>query len=207
MVRRVRRSGTGGGGWVFMVAPRLMTSAEEGVGDVIMRTPVSQSWETAAERDLVGIDRTARTLAAGRSSPPGVGLAGDPREAGGGEGIRAGRAKAERFVCQVGETFTDRRGELEAVTTEADADHDGAVAIEHEVVGGARRVQAHGAPQRRGFDAGQPVAGVLLERLDGAWNLRRAIVRIDLRPDAVQAGLDEPIRMCRAHMPTCHRAG
>ena len=45
--------------------------------------------------------------------------------------------RLHRLVCQVGETFTDRRGELEAVTTEADADHDGAVAIEHEVVGGA----------------------------------------------------------------------
>ena len=102
--------------------------------------------------------------------------------------------KPERFVGEISETLTDGGGELEAVTAEPDADHDRTVAIQHEVIGGARRIQADGAAQRLRLDAGQPVPGVRLERPHGVRDLGRAVVWIDHRADAVQAGLDEPIR-------------
>ena len=107
-------------------------------------------------------------------SPPGVWLAGDSSEAGGGERVCSGRAQPERFVGEIGETFTDGRGELEAVAAEADAHHDRTVTIEHEVIGGARRVQADGAAQRLRLDAGQPVGAYasIACRASGTWDGR-----------------------------------
>ena len=109
-------------------------------------------------------------------------------------GLASDRAQPQRFVGEISETLTDGGGELEAVTAEPDAHHDGTVAIQHEVIGGARRIQADGAAQRLRLDAGQPIRGVRLERPHGVRDLGRAVVRIDHRADAVQAGLDEPVR-------------
>ena len=82
-------------------------------------TPVPPAQRQESGRPVTPVSRSRRTAGSGGSQP-------------------------ERLVGEVGEALTDRRGELEPVAAEADADHDRSAPVEHEVVGGARRVEAHG---------------------------------------------------------------